>query len=76
MALTLHETYVTAMIRYCEILSDIIDKAIAYADEKSMPPEELIEAQLISGMKGFGFQIQRVSDTCTYHSSSLSQPYH
>jgi len=67
MALTLHETFVTAMIRHCEILSDLIDKAIAHADSKSIPHEELIEAQLISDMKGFGWQIQRVSDTCKHH---------
>src|SRR5436305_1683571 len=62
MALTMYELTVPGFLQGFEVLSKYVDKAAAFTAEKSLPPEELIEARLAPDMFTFAGQIQRASD--------------
>ena len=62
MALTMYQLIVPSFMQGFEVLSKYVDKAAAFAAEKSLAPEELIEARLAPDMFTFAGQIQRASD--------------
>ena len=62
MSLTMYQVAVPTMVRSLGVLSTYLDKAAAFALEKGLPPEKLIEARLAPDMFTFGKQIQRASD--------------
>lgn len=63
MATDLHTLTAPVFIRALTNLDTIIDKARAFAVEKSISEQELLDARLIDDMGNFISQIQRASDS-------------
>ena len=62
MPISLYEISVPPFIRGLNNLSAILKKGEAYADEKGIPHEELLQAKLFEDMFPLTYQIQRASD--------------
>ena len=63
MSLSMHKISVPAFVRGFSVLSSLIDKAEAFAEEKKIAPAVLVNARLAPDMLPFSGQIQRASDT-------------
>jgi hypothetical protein len=63
MSLSMYQISVPVFIRGFSILSSLIAKAEAYAQEKKIDPSVLVNARLAPDMLPFSGQIQRASDT-------------
>ncbi|MEK1890069.1 MAG: DUF1993 domain-containing protein [Phyllobacterium sp.] len=63
MALTMYTISVPAYIRGFAVLTSLIDKAEAFAEEKKINPAVLVNARLAPDMLPLAGQIQRASDT-------------
>jgi hypothetical protein len=63
MSLSMHKISVPAFVRGFSVLSSLIDKAEAFAEEKKIAPAILVNARLAPDMLPFAGQIQRASDT-------------
>lgn len=63
MSLSLYDVSVPVFVRALRNLSEILEKGRAFADEKSIPHGELLEARLFSDMAPLTGQIQRASDS-------------
>jgi uncharacterized protein len=63
MSISLYDASVPAFIRSLTALSGILEKGRAFADEKGIPHETLLEARLIEDMGPLTAQIQRASDS-------------
>lgn len=63
MALTMYSITVPAYIRGFAVLTTLIEKAEAFAEEKKINPAVLVNARLAPDMLPFSGQIQRASDT-------------
>ena len=66
MSLSLYDVSIPAFIRAFGNLSRNLDKAKAFADERGMPHEELLNARLIEDMFPLTAQVQRASDTSRF----------
>jgi hypothetical protein len=66
MSLSLYEISIPVFIRAFGNLSRILDKAKAFADEKGLPHEALLNARLIDDMYPLTAQVQRASDTSRF----------
>ena len=73
MALSLYEISVPALIRGLENLARQIDKAAAYADERGIDGNDLVQARLAPDMLDLAGQVQRASDTAKFGGARLSQ---
>lgn len=73
MSLSLYDASVPLFLRAFENLGDILKKAEAFADEKGIPHNELLEARLIDDMLPLTGQIQRASDTAKFLGVRLGQ---
>ena len=62
MAVSLHELSIVQFTKGLKMLSTILKKGEDYADEKSIPHSELLDARLVSDMKSLPFQIWLASD--------------
>ncbi len=62
MPLSMYELSVPVLLRGFAVLSDYLDKAAAFAAEKKIAPEVLLNARLSPDMLPFAAQIQRASD--------------
>ena len=63
MACSLYDLSIAPFIRYLNNISAILKKGEDYADEKSIPHSQFLEARLAPDMGPLTYQIQRVSDT-------------
>lgn len=63
MPLSMYQISVPVYIRGFSILSTLIAKAEAYAQEKKIDPSVLVSARLAPDMLPFSGQVQRASDT-------------
>ena len=63
MASSLYDFSIAPSIRYLNNVSAILKKGEDYADEKSIPHSQLLEARLAPNMGPLTYQIQRVSDS-------------
>jgi hypothetical protein len=72
MALSMHQVSVPAFVRGLKVLSALLDKAQAHAEQHGIVPEVLIGARLADDMLPLGSQVQRVSDTSKMSVERLS----
>ncbi|KFY94386.1 hypothetical protein V500_03285 [Pseudogymnoascus sp. VKM F-4518 (FW-2643)] len=63
---SLYDQSIPVLIKYFNNLSQILDKSIAYADEKGIAHEELLTARLRDDMKPLPFQIQAMSNSSKF----------
>lgn len=63
MALTIYHLSIPAFIRGLGVLSKLLDKAEAFAQEKGISADDLVNARLAPDMLTLAGQVQRVSDT-------------
>ncbi|TDK35713.1 DUF1993 domain-containing protein [Rhizobium deserti] len=66
MSLSLHDVTVPAFLRALDNLSEILRKGEAFADEKGMAHEDLLQARLYEDMLPLTGQIQRASDSAKF----------
>ncbi len=62
MSLSMYQASIPVFIRHLEILSQILDKGLAYAEEKKIDPSVFINARLAPDMLPLSRQIQIASD--------------
>ena len=62
MTLTMHETAVPSFRKHLEALDAILDKAIAYAEQRKIDPDALLLARLYPDMYTFKKQVQSACD--------------
>ena len=63
MSISLYELSIPTFQRGFAVLSKLLDKAEAFAEEKKIQPEILVNARLAPDMLSLAGQIQRLSDT-------------
>ena len=63
MSISAYEISIPALQRGFAVLGKLLDKAEAFADEKKIKPEILVNARLAPDMLSLAGQIQRLSDT-------------
>lgn len=63
MSLSLYQVSVPAFLRGLSVLSELLKKAEAHADEHGIVPDILLGARLAEDMLPLSAQVQRVSDT-------------
>ena len=63
MSITPYELSIPAFQRGFAVLSKLLDKAEAFAEEKKIKPEVLVNARLAPDMLSLAGQVQRMSDT-------------
>ena len=63
MSITPYELSIPAFQRGFAVLSKLLDKAEAFAEEKKIKPEVLVNARLTPDMLSLAGQVQRMSDT-------------
>lgn len=66
MTLSLYEVTIPVFIRAFGNLSKIIEKGRAFADERGLEHNELLEARLFADMLPLAGQVQRASDTAKF----------
>ena len=59
---TLYDVTVPALFRGLAVLSDYMDRAVLFADEKGLPAERLFQARLAPDMLPLSGQVQIASD--------------
>ncbi|SAL17702.1 DUF1993 domain-containing protein [Caballeronia humi] len=72
MSLTMYRASIPAFIRGLEVLSTLLEKAAAFADEKGIAHADIIGARLAPDMLPFAAQIQRASDTSKLSAQRLA----
>ena len=73
MTLSLYDVTIPVFIRAFGILSRNLAKAKAFAEEKGMAHEELLNARLIDDMYPLTAQVQRASDTARFLAVRVAQ---
>ncbi|WP_104667567.1 DUF1993 domain-containing protein [Ensifer adhaerens] len=63
MALTMYQLSIPALVRGLGVLTKLLDKAEAFAQEKGISADDLVNARLAPDMLPLAGQVQRVSDT-------------
>lgn len=63
MALTMYQLSIPALVRGLGVLTRLLDKAEAFAREKGISADDLVNARLAPDMLTLAGQVQRVSDT-------------
>ncbi|KFY44493.1 hypothetical protein V494_01450 [Pseudogymnoascus sp. VKM F-4513 (FW-928)] len=63
---SLYDQSIPVLIKFFNNLSQILDKSIAYADEKGIAHEELLTARLRDDMKPLPFQVQSISNASKF----------
>ena len=66
MAMSLYDASITNYLQFLSALDGILAKGLAHCKEKSISPEELVEARLYPDMQHLRFQIQLVSHHCVH----------
>ncbi|UPA23602.1 DUF1993 domain-containing protein [Shinella oryzae] len=72
MSITPYEISVPAFQRGFTVLSKLLDKAEAFAAERKIKPEVLVDARLAPDMLSLAGQIQRMSDTAKFAAARLT----
>ena len=72
MSITPYELTIPAFQRGFSVLSKLLDKAEAFAEEKKFKPEVLVNARLAPDMLTLAGQIQRLSDTAKATAARLT----
>ncbi|MXN49999.1 DUF1993 family protein [Shinella sp. AETb1-6] len=72
MSITPYEISVPAFQRGFTVLSKLLDKAEAFAAERKIKPEVLVEARLAPDMLSLAGQVQRMSDTAKFAAARLT----
>lgn len=73
MSLSLYDVSVPVFIRTLGSMSAFLEKGRAFADEKGMPHQELLEARLFPDMAPLTAQIQRASDAAKFVAVRVAQ---
>jgi hypothetical protein len=73
MSLSLYDVTIPVFLRNFANLTDILKKGEAFADEKGMAHEELLQARLIEDMHPLTAQIQRASDSAKFVAVRIGQ---
>jgi len=73
MTLSLYDISVPALLRGLENLSAQICKAVAFAAERGIDEQELVQARLIEDMIPFVRQVQIATDTAKFCAARLAQ---
>ncbi|KAN0119516.1 hypothetical protein V8E51_001724 [Hyaloscypha variabilis] len=64
---SLYDQSIPVMIKYLTNASKMLDKAIAYADEKGIPHEDILTFRLRDDMRPITYQIQSLSNTAKWY---------
>lgn len=72
MSLTMYRASIPVFIRGLDVLSSLLEKAVAFADAKGIAHADVIGARLASDMLPFAAQIQRASDTAKLSAQRLA----
>ncbi|MDC8759446.1 DUF1993 domain-containing protein [Janthinobacterium fluminis] len=72
MSLSMYQASVPVFVRGLEVLSTLLEKALAHAEEGGILPEVLLGARLAPDMLPLTAQVQRASDTSTLSVERLS----
>jgi hypothetical protein len=72
MSITPYEISVPTFQRGFAVLSKLLDKAEAFAEERKIRPEVLVEARLAPDMLSLAGQVQRMSDTAKFAAARLT----
>jgi uncharacterized protein len=72
MSLTMYRASIPVFIRGLDVLSSLLEKAVAFADDKGIAHADIIGARLASDMLPFAAQIQRASDTAKLSAQRLA----
>jgi hypothetical protein len=72
MSLTMYRASIPVFIRGLDVLSTLLEKAVAFADEKGIAHADIIGARLAPDMLAFAAQIQRASDTAKLSAQRLA----
>ncbi|MGD9477629.1 UNVERIFIED_ORG: DUF1993 domain-containing protein [Roseateles sp. XES5] len=72
MSITPYDLSIPAFQRGFAVLSKLLDKAEAFAEEKKFKPEILVNARLAPDMLSLAGQIQRLSDTAKASAARLT----
>jgi hypothetical protein len=62
MSFSIYDASIPPTLRMLESLSKILDKAVQHAEEKKLPPSDLLDARFAADMFPFTRQVQVVSD--------------
>lgn len=73
MSLSLYDVSVPVFIRTLGSMSAFLEKGRAFAEEKGMPHQELLEARLFPDMAPLTAQIQRASDAAKFVAVRVAQ---
>ncbi|OBT72339.1 hypothetical protein VF21_09450 [Pseudogymnoascus sp. 05NY08] len=63
---SLYDQSIPVLIKFLNNLSAILDKSVAYADEKGISHEELLTTRLRDDMRPLPFQVQSVSNASKF----------
>ncbi|SAL13522.1 DUF1993 domain-containing protein [Caballeronia telluris] len=72
MSLTMYRASIPVFVRGLTVLSSLLEKAVAFADEKNIAHADIIGARLAPDMLAFAAQIQRASDTAKLSAQRLA----
>jgi hypothetical protein len=72
MSISLYQVSVPVFIKFLGNISEILNKASVFAEEKKIEPAVLFDTRLYPNMFTFGRQIQRVADLATGYSARLA----
>jgi hypothetical protein len=72
MALSMYQASIPVFLRGLDVLSTLLDKALAHAEEGGILPEVLLGARLAPDMLPLTAQVQRASDTSKLSVQRLS----
>lgn len=73
MPLSLYDVSIPLYLRALANLSAILDRAVAFAEEKGIPHSDLLEARLYEDMAPLTRQIQFASDTARFTAKRVGQ---
>lgn len=72
MSLTMYQASIPVFTRALNVLSTLLNKAVAHAEENKLDPETLLNARLYDDMYSLIGQVQRASDAAKIGSSRLT----
>ncbi|WP_034296668.1 DUF1993 family protein [Herbaspirillum sp. RV1423] len=72
MSLSMHQVSVPVFIRSLNVLSALLDKAVAHIEEDKLDPESILTARLFEDMYPLTAQIQRASDAAKFGAARLA----
>jgi hypothetical protein len=68
----MYQVSIPVFVRAMNILSTLLDKAVAHAEENQLDPDSILSARLYEDMYSLTEQIQRASDAAKFGAARLS----